>query len=104
MTAEERTAHGIPVQAYDGDNQYSPQQKQAWHRLREQHMIEEIEAAGGNTENVLIICGVIHMKPLCDHYDQEDEDTVEIDATHEPWFSGPLHSDWLSEQSAESQA
>ena len=104
MTAEERTAHGIPVQVYDDDNQYSPQQKQAWHRLREQHMIEEIEAAGGNTENVLIICGVIHMKPLCDHYDQEDEDVVEIDATHEPWFSGPLHSDWLSEQSAESQA
>jgi hypothetical protein len=98
MTAAERTAKGIPTHGYDDSSQYSPQQKHDWHRLREQHMIEEIETAGGDTENVLIICGAIHMKPLRDHYDQEDEDVVEVDITHAPWFSGPLQTDWLSEQ------
>jgi hypothetical protein len=97
MTAAERTAKGIPVHGYEDSNQYSPQQKQDWHRLREQHMIEEIETAGGNIENALIICGVVHMQRLRNHYIEEDEDVVDVNVTHAPWFSGPLQSDWLSE-------
>lgn len=104
MTAEERIAKGIPGQGYEDDNQYSPQQKQDWHRLREQHMIEEIEAAGGDTENALIICGLLHVTPLYEHYRQDDEDVARVDVMDTPWFSGPLQTDWLSEQAAEAQA
>ncbi len=97
MEPEERAAMGIPAEGYDDNPRYSHEQKQAWNHIREQHMIEEIEAARGDSENLLIICGVRHMVPLHEYFRGQGEDATSIDVTCASWFAGPLSSEWLYE-------
>ncbi len=96
MTPAERDAAGIP-EGYSESPQHGEAQKQGWHRIREQHMIEEVEAARGDCKNLLIVCGVQHMLPLYERFRQGSEETRVIDVTKAPWFSGPLQSEWLFE-------
>jgi hypothetical protein len=98
MTAAERVAAGIPPAGYDDDPNSSNATKETWHRLREQHMIREIQQARRDDENVLIICGVRHMLPLSEHFQSSGEHVISVNVTSAEWFSGPLMTDWLFEK------
>jgi len=99
MTQAERVAAGIPAGGYHGNPAYSDAQQQAWDRIRERHMIDEIQAGRGDCESLLVICGVRHMLPLWQHFQQRGEDMHPlVDVRGQQWFSGPLSSEWLFEE------
>ena len=94
MTRTERRAAGIPTEGYDGDPKYDAKLVSTWNRFREQHMIREIQAHRGDSENLLIICGVRHMNPLVEYFRQQGEDVaLPKDATREEWFAGRLSTE-----------
>jgi hypothetical protein len=60
-------------------------------------MINILEVARGENENILVICGTKHMVPIYHDFIQRNIQASMVDATRAPWFSGQLNTDWLFE-------
>lgn len=96
MPAAERAATGIPLDSESSDD-YSPEQKEQWYRKREQHMAEQIEKARSKKDSVLVVCGALHMVQLETYFLNKGEKVITHDLTQASWFSGPLSTEWLTE-------
>jgi pheromone shutdown protein TraB len=81
----------------ESSDDYSPEQKEQWYRQREQHMAEQIEKARSKKDSVLVVCGALHMVQLETYFLNKGEKVITHDLTQASWFSGPLSTEWLSE-------
>lgn len=82
---------GIPRDYVEGI--YPNEQEEQWHRQREQFMHQKIREHQGAAENLLIVCGFEHLRPLCDLLGQNGAAVEPIDYRERAWYQDGVFSD-----------
>jgi hypothetical protein len=65
---------------------YSLDQKEDWHRLREQFMFDKVKEGRGNSKNILVICGFDHTERLAEKFRESQEEANVEDYRKRPWY------------------
>ncbi len=85
MTPEERERRQIPT-GYSENPGTSSEQKTAWHRAREDHMIEEFLRNSERHEGAILICGADHASALEAGLRGAGHQVRVMDARQEEWY------------------
>ena len=85
-TNEDKDRLGIPRDYVNGS--YSDEQKNEWHRQREQVMLEKIkqQLQECECESVLIVCGFDHMSHIAELLEQDGATVQQIDYRKSSWY------------------
>lgn len=75
---------GIPCNYVEGP--FSEEQKEQWHRQREQFMFERIREYRGAARNLLVVCGFTHEERLSSLLVQEGTRPERIDYRKCSWY------------------
>ena len=74
---EDKDRLGIPRNYVDGP--YIDEEKNAWHRQREEFMVERINEYSRGLQNVLVVCGFEHMPHIAELLEQKRAAVEQID-------------------------
>jgi hypothetical protein len=81
---EELDSMKIPRDYVNG--RYPAEQKERWHRQREQVIMKKITEQKGNAKQFVIICGFEHMQPLRDSLRKIYESVESVDYRTMNWY------------------
>jgi len=83
-SVEDRRRMGIPAGDYALEP-YTKQQKELWDREREKFMVHQIARNRGAAQNLLVVCGLTHLKWLSDLLGQDGNQVNVVDYRKLPW-------------------
>lgn len=90
MSPEVRAIRQIPTDYTRNDRGYSPEQRAAWHREREQYMVDQILRSAGHG-SVAVFCGREHTESLANILRAGGHSVDTYDLNCEAWYV----EDWL---------
>jgi hypothetical protein len=82
---------GIPCDYVKGP--FTPEQKERWHRQREQFMLRRIQENRGAAQNLLIVCGFEHLQPLSDLLRRGGTTVAPVDYRELDWYQPGIFSE-----------
>lgn len=94
MPPDVKRQNGIP-EDYQNPEKYPREQLEAWYRLRERYMFDEVRKQRGERTRSLVVCGALHMRPLAELFSKGDETVRLQDVTEAEWYLGRPSSEWL---------
>lgn len=83
-TSEELDAMGIPRNY--GDGNYAPEEKDQWHRQREQVMLKKIMGQKPGAKRVIVICGFEHAQHLIKSLIPIFTNVIAVDYRQMDWY------------------
>ena len=90
MTPDERKEREIPP-LYNENPETLPADRERWNREREEFMIKRTIADAAGMENVMVICGRMHMQPLATRFSELGHTVETADVQDQSWYI----EDWL---------
>lgn len=81
---EDLNRMGIPHNYIHGD--YSPEDKNRWHRQREKSMFQRVLELGDGANRVMVICGFNHVEPISELFRAIGLPISIVDYRQFPWY------------------
>jgi hypothetical protein len=90
-TAEELETMNIPRDYVNGN--YTNEQRERWHRLREEAFIQKLLEQKGDAQSLIVVCGFVHLQPLTQSLQKICKTVEPVDYRTMSWYDKNAFTD-----------